>query len=181
MSLITLAATPSMHALPGRCAARAAIRPGVTRSTAIPPSTPGGPLWMCASSGVPEKFFRVRVTHTRCLPWFSRTLAVPDASPADGTSLAPFSVARRGRPAKDRWAAFDAFTHALKAFRFVPEACDGYCLPQALRDRFVFADVRVGLPASVASLIAAVAAFVQRFWYLRNAAVDVLPLQAARH
>src|SRR4051794_40749168 len=182
MSLISADATPLTHALPGLCAARASITPGSFRSTAMPPFTPALPLWMCARRGVAEpKFANVRVTQTRCLPWFSRTLAVPVALPADGTSFEPFRVACSGRPANAFCALLAAFTQALNAFFFAPEACEGYSLPQAARERLRSAAALVGLPASVAFDTAAEAALMQCARLLLYAAVVVLPVHAARH
>ena len=57
----------------------------------------------------------------------------------------------------------------------------GNCTLQVARERLAFAAWLVGLPASVASLVAAVAAFVQRVRKLRKAAVFFAPVQAFVH
>ncbi len=73
-------------------------------------------------------------------------------------------------------------THVLNAFFFAAVLRgSGNCTLQAAFDRLLFAVVLVGLPASVASLVAAVAAVVHFVRQLRNAAVCLLPVHAFEH
>src|SRR3954451_15899810 len=130
--------------------------------TATGPSTPAAPLWIWAARApAAPKLSSVRVTQTRFAPTFTRTLAVPVAPPAPPGSLEPFSVALSAFRPYARCAFLAAVTHVLYAFRFAAVFRGfGNLMVQARCARVRLAAVDVGLPASVASLIAALAAAV---------------------
>ena len=126
------------------------------------PSTPGRTLVdMAASAPAAPKLSSVRVTQTRFAPTFIAALAVPVALPAPPGSLEPFSVALSAFRPYARCAFLAAVTHVLYAFRFAAVLRGfGNLMLQARCARVRLAAVDVGLPASVASLMAALAAAV---------------------
>src|SRR3954447_6730937 len=118
--------------------------------TTTPPRWCALPRWMWAATTVPARFDTDRSKHTRRAASFRRTLILPLAEPAFGTSLDPFMVARSGRAAYFSCAEETARTHALYDFFAAPFVCTGHCFAHSIRARARFPGLLVGLPRSVA-------------------------------